>query len=69
MVKRVIPGWVKEASPNVILDCWEERAAICEYDGGMERGKAETFAAFCLGFGSKKELFEYIAKKEEIGEH
>lgn len=42
-----------------ILDIWQERAAIMEFDGGMNRFEAETRAAECYGvtrFAMIKEL-------------
>jgi hypothetical protein len=34
------------------LDAFEERAAICEYDGGLLRADAEGIAAQCQGFSN-----------------
>ena len=40
------------ATPQNIpdTDAFEERAAICEYDGGLSRVDAEDLAAQCQGF-------------------
>ena len=32
------------------LDAFEERAAICEFDGGLSRADAEDIAAQCQGY-------------------
>ena len=32
------------------LEIFEERAAICEFDGGLSRVEAERLAAECQGF-------------------
>ncbi len=32
------------------LEIFEERAAICEFDGGLSRADAERLAAECQGF-------------------
>lgn len=37
-----------QANPDA--DAFEERAAICEYDGGLTRDAAEDLAAQCQGY-------------------
>jgi hypothetical protein len=39
-----------ENTPDI--DAFEERAAICEYDGGLYRAKAEVLAAQCQGYSN-----------------
>ena len=38
-----------DASDDALCDLFDERAAILEFDAGMERGYAEKVAAECVG--------------------
>ena len=45
---------------EILEDRFEERAAIMEYDGGLNRYEAEQRAAQDLGFNNKADLKSYI---------
>lgn len=49
-----------------ILDLWTERAAIMEFDGGMNRFEAETRAAECYGV-TRKEMLKEAANADRHG--
>lgn len=52
---------------DLIMELFEERAAIIEYDGGFSRQDAEEIAADCLGFPNKQSLVAWVADlKEQI---
>ena len=46
--------------PELLLELFEERAAIMEYEGGMPREQAEMLAAKCYGFESKHRLYNWV---------
>ena len=48
----------KQGVPADALDAWLERAAICEFDGGITRAKAEDVATARIGaeFGHRVAL-------------
>jgi len=43
---RISDGWVMDWTEQELIDLYEERAAIREYDGGMTRKDAERAAYF-----------------------
>lgn len=45
---------------DLIMDLYEERAAIIQYDGGFPREEAEHMAAVALGFDSKNKLLTWV---------
>ena len=38
----------QELLPEVLMELWEERAAIIEYEGGLSREEAEWQAFLCM---------------------
>jgi hypothetical protein len=38
----------RELLPEVLIELWEERAAIMEYEGGLSREEAEWQAFLCV---------------------
>ena len=46
--------------PNI--EEFEERAAICEHDGGLPRAKAEDLAAQAQGFRDRHHYWEVLAE-------
>ena len=53
---------------DLIMDMYEERAAIIEYDGGFPREVAEQLAAEALGFESKYRVLTWVKDLRE-GNH
>ncbi len=51
--------------PELLLDLFEERAAIIEYDGKLHRQLAEDVAASCFGFNNKDELINWVKDQKE----
>ena len=51
--------------PELLLDLFEERSAIMEYDGRLPRELAEDRAALCFGFHNKDELLNWIKDQKE----
>ena len=45
---------------DLIMDLYEERAAIIQYDGGYPRELAAHMAATALGFQSKGKLLTWV---------
>lgn len=45
---------------QTLEDCYEERAAILEYDAYLPRYEAEQLAAQLYGFNNKSEIKAYI---------
>ncbi|SMX25866.1 hypothetical protein [Boseongicola aestuarii] len=43
------------------IEAFEERAAIAEYDGGLNRKQAEDLAARAQGFVSADKYWEWLA--------
>ena len=43
------------------IEAFEERAAIAEYDGGLNRKQAEDLAATAQGFVSADKYWEWLA--------
>ena len=43
------------------IEAFEERAAIAEYDGGLNRTQAEDLAARAQGFVSADKYWEWLA--------
>jgi len=50
---------------DLLLDMFEERAAIMEYEARYPRTKAEQLAAECYGFDSKWQLLEWVKSLKE----
>jgi len=63
MSKNAITYYEKEylrGNPEILDDCYEERAAILEYDAGYSRYNAEQLAAQMYGFKNKSDLKKWI---------
>ena len=54
-------------TPGPDLDAFEERAAICEYDGGLERARAEQIAAEDQGYGTVIDFMAALRKARGEG--
>jgi len=50
---------------QLLDELFEERAAIMEYDGGLNRYEAEQRAAQCYGFKNKAELKATVQKGKQ----
>jgi len=50
---------------DLLLDLFEERAAIMQYEGGMNRQDAEEKAANCYGFIDKAALLGWVLDLKE----
>ena len=48
-------------SQTPVIDAFEERAAIAEYDGGLTRSKAEDLAAQAQGFTNADTYWQWLA--------
>jgi hypothetical protein len=48
-------------TPIPDIEAFEERAAICQYDGRMTRREAEDLAAQVQGFRDADHYFEWLA--------
>ena len=51
---------------DLLLDLFEERAAIIQYDGGFPRDVAEMLAAQVYGFESKYKLLNWVKDLKEV---
>lgn len=50
---------------DLLLELWEERAAILEYDSGYTREESEKLAANMYGFESKYRLINWVNDLKE----
>ena len=50
-----------------ILDMWQERSAIMEFDAGLSRFEAESRAAECYG-ATRHQMLAKMRKRAEVSQ-